>query len=119
MNAKRIFVTAMVAGAVAGGATFWTFHPGSAQAGPPAQVQQLPVAQTPQQPLTQESQALPSLAPLVDSVKTAVVNVDVQVKAREQMEGMDPFEFFGGGRRRGGGGGGGQQQQLARAAGSG
>ncbi|WNG18784.1 Do family serine endopeptidase [Cystobacter fuscus] len=51
------------------------------------------------QPATKEAQALPSLAPLVESVKGAVVNVDVQAtSARGQGErSMSPFDrFFGG-----------------------
>ncbi|MET0402750.1 MAG: trypsin-like peptidase domain-containing protein [Cystobacter sp.] len=50
------------------------------------------------QPATKEAQALPSLAPLVESVKGAVVNVDVQSTAggRGERSGS-PFErFFGG-----------------------
>ncbi|WNG48683.1 PDZ domain-containing protein [Archangium minus] len=48
------------------------------------------------QPATREAQALPSLAPLVESVKGAVVNVDVQAKASGG--GENPFfeRFFGG-----------------------
>jgi len=79
------------------------------QAAPPLP---LPVAQSPQQPSIRESQALPSLAPLVDSVKAAVVNVDVQsrvVQGRgEELdgEGEDFFgRFFGGQQGRGGPGG--------------
>lgn len=50
----------------------------------------------PLQPATREAQALPSLAPLVESVKGAVVNVDVQSKASRG--GENPFidRFFGG-----------------------
>ena len=61
------------------------------------------LAQSPQQPSTRESQALPSLAPLVDSVKAAVVNVDVESRggtagAQQGEEEEDPFQrFFGGG----------------------
>ncbi|QRK07665.1 trypsin-like peptidase domain-containing protein [Archangium violaceum] len=52
----------------------------------------------PQQPVTRESQALPSLAPLVESVKGAVVNVDVQSKASMSGGWVNPFfdRFFGG-----------------------
>ncbi|NMO22557.1 PDZ domain-containing protein [Pyxidicoccus fallax] len=54
------------------------------------------------QPATREAQALPSLAPLVESVKTAVVNVDVQARGGDPRGGMEdnPFfdRFFGGGR---------------------
>src|SRR5690349_9657950 len=67
----------------------------------------------PQQPATREVAALPSFANLVESVKSAVVNVDVEAQVRghgggdsdELGGGDDLFEhFFGGG---GGGGGGG------------
>jgi serine protease Do len=55
------------------------------------------------QPATKEAQALPSLAPLVESVKSAVVNVDVQARpgggpGRRRPPGMpgSPFDrFFG------------------------
>ncbi|HYO51547.1 trypsin-like peptidase domain-containing protein [Archangium sp.] len=59
---------------------------------------------TPLQPATREAQALPSLAPLVESVKGAVVNVDVQAKASGGVgQGENPFfdRFFGGGGGRG------------------
>ncbi|MBM7115328.1 trypsin-like peptidase domain-containing protein [Archangium primigenium] len=66
-----------------------------------------PPAAGPVQPATREAQALPSLAPLVESVKSAVVNVDVQSRGGESDEmsvGQNPFGFFGGdprsGRRR-------------------
>jgi len=52
---------------------------------------------------TPQAAALPSLAPLVDSVKAAVVNVDVtsRVERDENGGGDDPFEqFFGRGRQR-------------------
>ncbi|NTX57859.1 peptidase S1, partial [Myxococcus llanfairpwllgwyngyllgogerychwyrndrobwllllantysiliogogogochensis] len=54
------------------------------------------------QPATREAQALPSLAPLVDSVKSAVVNVDVQARGGgggpRGMEDNPLFDrFFGGG----------------------
>jgi serine protease Do len=81
-------------------------------------------AQTPAPPpgqVTAPSQAappavaLPSLAPLVDSVKQAVVNVEVtsRVEGRdEQGGGEDPFEqFFGRGRQ--------QRPQVRQGAGSG
>src|SRR5689334_727748 len=65
-------------------------------------IPQLALAQAPanpQQPITKEAQALPSLAPLVESVKSAVVNVDVQSRVgrgRLAMEDFDnPFDFFG------------------------
>ncbi|MBZ4415923.1 trypsin-like peptidase domain-containing protein [Myxococcus sp. RHSTA-1-4] len=68
------------------------------------------------QPATREAQALPSLAPLVESVKTAVVNVDVQARGGGGMEGMEgnPFfdRFFGGGR-------GGPREPIRQGAGSG
>ncbi|HTS82750.1 MAG TPA: trypsin-like peptidase domain-containing protein [Myxococcaceae bacterium] len=58
--------------------------------------------------------ALPSLAPLVDSVKSAVVNVDVTSRVeRDESSGDDPFEqFFGRGRRD-------PRQQIRQGAGSG
>ena len=61
-----------------------------------------------------QAAALPSLAPLVDSVKAAVVNVDVTSRVdREETGSDDPFEqFFGRGRQR-------QQQQIRQGAGSG
>ena len=51
------------------------------------------------QPATREAQALPSLAPLVESVKGAVVNVDVQSSAsqgRGERQGSPFDRFFGG-----------------------
>src|SRR5688572_28203982 len=58
-------------------------------------------AQT-QVPATAQAQALPSLAPLVESVKSAVVNVDVQARSGRggAMEGEDDAQdlfdqFFG------------------------
>ncbi|HSP78808.1 MAG TPA: trypsin-like peptidase domain-containing protein, partial [Myxococcaceae bacterium] len=54
----------------------------------------------PLQPATREAQALPSLAPLVESVKGAVVNVEVQARvagAQGGGQGMgpgSPFEHF-------------------------
>ncbi|WNG28301.1 Do family serine endopeptidase [Cystobacter fuscus] len=49
------------------------------------------------QPATKEAQALPSLAPLVESVKGAVVNVDVQATAARGERQLSPFDrFFGG-----------------------
>src|SRR5215475_5903685 len=58
--------------------------------------------------------ALPSLAPLVDSVKAAVVNVEVTSRVeRDDSGGEDPFEqFFGRGRRD-------PRQQIRQGAGSG
>ena len=73
----------------------------------------------PPQPATREAQALPSLAPLVESVKGAVVNVDVQSKASGFGQGDNPFfdRFFGGG---GGEGGRGQRrEQIRQGSGSG
>ncbi|MDY7224798.1 trypsin-like peptidase domain-containing protein [Hyalangium rubrum] len=70
----------------------------------PALAQQPAPAQPPTtgnvQPATREAQALPSLAPLVDSVKSAVVNVDVTAKMGGQRGmGQGPLDrFFGGGR---------------------
>src|SRR5688572_29200880 len=53
-------------------------------------------ALSPTQPATKEAQALPSLAPLIESVKGAVVNVDVQSKAGPSGMEDSPFErFFG------------------------
>ena len=51
---------------------------------------------------TPQATALPSLAPLVESVKAAVVNVDVTSRVeREESGGEDPFEqFFGRPRQR-------------------
>jgi|SRR5215217_1408211 len=70
------------------------------------------------QPATREAQALPSLAPLVDSVKSAVVNVDVQARGGGGARGMEDnplFDrFFGGGA-----GGRGGREQLRQGAGSG
>jgi serine protease Do len=88
-------------------------------------------AQSPQQPATRESQALPSIAPLVESVKSAVVNIDVQTRggAKRQMgqgpgqgqeedeEQMDLFEHFFGGPR--GGRGGGAKDRIQQGMGSG
>jgi serine protease Do len=55
-------------------------------------------AQTPQQPAIREAQLLPTLAPLVDSVKTAVVNVDVLARVEGGNDQQEFFEhFFGGG----------------------
>ncbi|ATB40995.1 protease HtrA [Cystobacter fuscus] len=49
------------------------------------------------QPATKEAQALPSLAPLVESVKGAVVNVDVQATSTRGERQLSPFDrFFGG-----------------------
>jgi serine protease Do len=86
---------------------------------PPPAAQAAPVpGGNPLQPATREAQALPSLAPLVESVKSAVVNVDVQARGGGGPRGMEdnPFfdRFFGGGR-------GGQQQRepLRQGAGSG
>lgn len=64
-------------------------------------------ADSPQQAPAVQAQTLPSLAPLVESVKAAVVNVDVQSRApRSQVSmGEDPEDFFdrffGGNRNRG------------------
>jgi serine protease Do len=69
------------------------------------------------QPATREAQALPSLAPLVESVNAAVVNVDVQARGGGGPRGMEenPFfdRFFGGGR------GGQRREPLRQGAGSG
>ena len=64
---------------------------------------------------TPQAAALPSLAPLVDSVKAAVVNVDVTSRVErgdDSSGGDDPFEqFFGRGRQ--------QRPQVRQGAGSG
>jgi serine protease Do len=102
--------------------------PGVAPAQAPASQPAAPAPQAPPapsqgalQPATRDSQALPSLAPLVDSVKSAVVNVDVQARGGGGPRGMEenPFfdHFFGGGR--GGRGGGQQREPLRQGAGSG
>ncbi|WP_164017001.1 trypsin-like peptidase domain-containing protein [Pyxidicoccus trucidator] len=96
--------------------------PAQAPAAPAAQAQPAPAqgaGANVLQPATRDSQALPSLAPLVDSVKSAVVNVDVQARGGGGMPGMEenPFfdRFFGGG----GGRGGPQREPLRQGAGSG
>jgi serine protease Do len=76
-----------------------------------------------QEPVTREVQALPSFARLVESVKSAVVNVDVQTRVRggrgvpSERLGPDLFEHFFGGPRGGRGGNG--AEQLRPSAGSG
>ncbi|GEL73831.1 trypsin-like peptidase domain-containing protein [Myxococcus virescens] len=84
---------------------------------PPAATQ--PGAGNVLQPATREAQALPSLAPLVESVKSAVVNVDVQARGGGVPRGMEDnplFErFFGGGRE----GGRQRREPLRQGAGSG
>ncbi len=52
-----------------------------------------PPAAGPVQPATREAQALPSLAPLVESVKSAVVNVDVTARVGTP-RGMEQSPFF-------------------------
>ncbi|RKH19925.1 PDZ domain-containing protein [Corallococcus praedator] len=72
------------------------------------------------QPATREAQSLASLAPLVDSVKSAVVNVDVQARPEvpEGMEDNPLFDrFFGGNGGRGGGRS--EREQVRQGAGSG
>ncbi|KFE62131.1 trypsin-like peptidase domain-containing protein [Hyalangium minutum] len=67
------------------------------------------------QPETRAAQALPSLAPLVESVKSAVVNVEVVAKVSSSRGGMgdSPLDrFFGGGR-------GGSRENVRQGAGSG
>jgi serine protease Do len=66
------------------------------------------------QPVAPHAAALPSLAPLVESVKAAVVNVEVTSRVdREETGADDPFEqFFGRGRRD-------PRQQIRQGAGSG
>jgi serine protease Do len=58
---------------------------------------QPPIAGSVLQPATREAQALPTLAPLVESVKSAVVNVDVTARVGGPRGGMgqNPFFFFG------------------------
>ncbi|QDF04473.1 trypsin-like peptidase domain-containing protein [Myxococcus xanthus] len=84
---------------------------------PPAATQ--PSAGNVLQPATREAQTLPSLAPLVESVKSAVVNVDVQARGGGMPRGMEDnplFErFFGGGRE----GGSQRREPLRQGAGSG
>ncbi|PTL78277.1 trypsin-like peptidase domain-containing protein [Vitiosangium sp. GDMCC 1.1324] len=64
-----------------------------------ARAQTAAPAATPLQPAIREVQALPSLAPLVESVKGAVVNVDVQSRSSMSEDGENPLmeRFFGGG----------------------
>ncbi|HYV46309.1 MAG TPA: Do family serine endopeptidase [Myxococcaceae bacterium] len=72
------------------------------------------VALAQQQPMVP---ALPTLAPLIETAKTAVVNVDVQSRVnRAEMQG-DLFDFMQ--PRRGGRGGGDGREQLAQGKGSG
>jgi len=82
-----------------------------------AQAQTAAPSAPPPQPATREAQALPSLAPLVESVKGAVVNVDVQAKASGFGQGDNPFfdRFFGGGE----GGRGQRREQIRQGSGSG
>ncbi|MBX5482984.1 MAG: Do family serine endopeptidase [Myxococcaceae bacterium] len=69
----------------------------------PALAQQPARSQNPQQPATREVAALPSFADLVESVKSAVVNVDVQTRVKgggpigAERFGDDLFEHFFGG----------------------
>ncbi len=66
----------------------------------PAPAQPAPAGNV--QPETRAAQALPSLAPLVESVKSAVVNVDVAAKVSGPRGFENPMErFFGGGRPNG------------------
>ncbi|RKH93824.1 trypsin-like peptidase domain-containing protein [Corallococcus sp. AB038B] len=73
------------------------------------------------QPATREAQSLASLAPLVESVKSAVVNVDVQARPEvpEGMEDNPLFDRFFGGNGRGRGGGRSEREQIRQGAGSG
>ncbi|MBI3185769.1 MAG: trypsin-like peptidase domain-containing protein [Myxococcales bacterium] len=66
----------------------------------------------PAQPATRESLALPSLAPLIESVKAAVVNVDVQSRGRGGEGGEELMERFFRGRE-------GMRERLMPGAGSG
>jgi serine protease Do len=66
----------------------------------PAPAQPAPAGNV--QPETRAAQTLPSLAPLVESVKAAVVNVDVTAKVSGPRGLANPMErFFGGGRPNG------------------
>src|SRR5688572_27404645 len=69
-------------------------------------------------PSPKDAVALPSLAPLVESVKSAVVNVEVQARVSGPSGdvGEELFERFFGGR---GGGGGGQRERTRQGQGSG
>jgi serine protease Do len=88
--------------------------------GVPARADTLPAPQPPPGQVASQHQAppqgtaLPSLAPLVESVKAAVVNVDVTSRVeRDESTPDDPFEqFFGRGRRD-------PRQQIRQGAGSG
>ncbi|HZH03913.1 MAG TPA: trypsin-like peptidase domain-containing protein [Myxococcaceae bacterium] len=72
-------------------------------------------------PATRESEALPSLAPLVDSVKAAVVNVDVQTRGggggEQGAPGSEFWDQFFGNRQ--GGRGAPPQERLRKGLGSG
>ena len=73
----------------------WSFIPALLMASV-AFAQPAPQQKTnPQQPATREVAALPSFANLVESVKSAVVNVDVQAKVQGHRGGSE--EFGGGG----------------------
>src|SRR5437868_2955370 len=79
----------------------------------PALAQSAPTGNV--QPETRAAQALPSLAPLVESVKAAVVNVDVTAKVAGSRGMENPMErFFGGGRPNGNG-----RESIRQGAGSG
>ncbi len=102
--------------------------PAAAQKSPPGQkgsaAQKEPTPPPPppsgiQEPVTREVAALPSFARLVESVKSAVVNVDVQTRVSRRSMGSermgpDLFEHFFGGPR-----GGGRGEQIRPSAGSG
>src|SRR5262245_20081412 len=65
---------------------------------------QAPASANVLQPETRAAQALPSLAPLVESVKSAVVNVDVTAKVGGRRGGgleQNPLDRFFGGRPNG------------------
>ncbi|MGZ5958094.1 MAG: trypsin-like peptidase domain-containing protein [Myxococcaceae bacterium] len=113
MNSLRRFLAplALVAAGLLAAPMFhgFTARADTAPAAPPPAAPAAGVQQPPQ------AVALPSLAPLVDSVKAAVVNVEVTSRVdREENAGPeDPFEqFFGRGRRD-------PRQQIRQGAGSG
>jgi serine protease Do len=111
MNVRRF--VAPVALVAAGLLAVPLLHGVPARADTPAP--QVPAGQAPApNQAAPQAVALPSLAPLVDSVKAAVVNVEVTSRVeRDDSGGEDPFEqFFGRGRRD-------PRQQIRQGAGSG
>jgi serine protease Do len=92
MTASRRLLLPAAAAAAALFAVPFLHGPAARADTPPAPAGQV---QTPQ------AVALPSLAPLVDSVKAAVVNVDVTSRVEREENAEDPFgELFGRGPRR-------------------